>query len=208
MNVVECPDCGGKVSPRAATCPHCGCPARYFTNCDVPDELQVGDRLTFGSYKGEQLQWRVLDIHDGIAYIVTTKAQACCSFNKDTGKGNSWPESDLRLWLNEDFKLAAFNEAEIKRIQGEVGCLSIEEARKYFHSNEDRMAYPSDWAKQDMVHVGAIGTCTCWLRSPGNNACFAAGVSVDGSVYADGYFVGSVDIAVRPALRLILEGTE
>lgn len=30
MALVKCPDCGKMVSPRAASCPDCGCPAEYF----------------------------------------------------------------------------------------------------------------------------------------------------------------------------------
>ena len=30
MTLINCPDCGRKISPRANFCPHCGCPAQYF----------------------------------------------------------------------------------------------------------------------------------------------------------------------------------
>lgn len=30
MSIIACPECGGKVSDKASTCPHCGCPSSEF----------------------------------------------------------------------------------------------------------------------------------------------------------------------------------
>ena len=34
MSLISCPDCNNKISPRADSCPLCGCPARFFSDSD------------------------------------------------------------------------------------------------------------------------------------------------------------------------------
>ena len=36
MNLIHCPDCDKKISPRANFCPHCGCPSQYFGSVSTP----------------------------------------------------------------------------------------------------------------------------------------------------------------------------
>ena len=67
------------------------------------------DVVAFGSYmqsehvedgKTAALSWRLLDIQDGRATLVTDKVIDGLSFNLSDTDGNDWAGSNLRSWLN------------------------------------------------------------------------------------------------------------
>ena len=38
MTLINCPECGGKVSDKAESCPHCGLPSMYFLSKSNPNQ--------------------------------------------------------------------------------------------------------------------------------------------------------------------------
>ena len=44
--------------------------------------LGIGNRLTFGKWGGEDIEWRLLDIKDGKVLLITEKAIDCQQYNK------------------------------------------------------------------------------------------------------------------------------
>ncbi len=129
-------------------------------------DTQVGDYVEFGCYprgkdgEVEPLCWRVLDVQDGVALMITEEAIDCRLYNdKDKSQergGNAWEFSDLRSWLNGEFLDTAFDRKERRRIavshninadnpiwktnggnrtDDRIFCLSIDEAEKYFEQN-------------------------------------------------------------------------
>ena len=87
-----------------------------------------------------------------------------------------------------------------------VFLLSIGEAERLFTNDEDRRAFPTEYAIAQDVYVDRdLGTVWWWLRSPGYNSGCAAEVYAVGSL---DYNDGSVDYyryAVRPAFRIKIE---
>ena len=93
-----------------------------------------------------------------------------------------------------------------KDTEDHVFLLSLGEAEKYFEDDEDRRAFPTEYAIARNVWVREkTGTVWWWLRSPGPNSCYAAGVDPDGSLGDCGHYVDRNWHAARPALRLIIE---
>lgn len=145
--------------------------------------LKVGDPYTFGPY-----QWRVLEVQDSKALLITEDIIYIEKFYL------------LQDWLNNGF-LSGFplwmtrrNKAIIRAaIDGEIFLLSADEARKYFGSNDDRVAkYKGEerwW----------------WLRSPGVSEHYATTVNIDGIVNIRGNRVVNGGGGVRPALWLNLQ---
>ena len=88
-----------------------------------------------------------------------------------------------------------------------VFLLSIDEAERYFPSDDARKCQPTAYtayAVEDEEYIDS-GNCLWWLRSPGSYQNYAAGVYFDGSVgYVSGT-VGNDDFCVRPALWVNLE---
>jgi len=164
---------------------------------------QIGAVIQFGGY-----DWRVLDVQDNRALIITKDVIEKRPYN---GKSEevTWETCTLREYLNGEF-LQKFTEEEQKRIaetgisnpnnpqngtdggndtNDKIFLLSIEEANRYFSSDSERMAKEAD------------GTASWWwLRSPGYYSYTAARVSVVGYVTVYGLGVFTVDGGVRPAL--------
>lgn len=170
---------------------------------------QVGDVVEFGSYEQdgdtsngkEPIEWRVLAVEGNRAYVVSQKALDAHAFNEDKDDGNDWNSSDLKKWLENDFASQAFTGDEMKEINGAPTLLSVDEAYKYFMSDNDRVCMPT----QQAVNNGAWilednGACYWWLRSPGDDSDSVLGVRHNGSVGDDGSYGGGSGIAVRPAL--------
>lgn len=170
---------------------------------------QVGDVVEFGSYEQdgntsngkEPIEWRVLAVEGNRAFVVSQKALDVHAFNADEDDVNDWNSSDLKKWLENVFASRAFTGDEMKEINGVPTLLSVDEANKYFKSDNDRICMPT----QQAVSNGAWtlddnGPCIWWLRSPGDGSYLAAGVNADGHVVSSGYHLSFLDLAVRPAL--------
>lgn len=168
---------------------------------------QVGDVVEFGSYEQdgdtsngkEPIEWRVLAVEDNRAFVVSEKALVARAFNSDSSKGNDWDSSELRAWLVGDFVSEAFSGAERRAIDGEPTLLSADEAGRYFKSRDDRVCLIT----QQAVNNGAWepesdGSCSWWLRSPGDDSSEAGWVDSGGTLASD--YVGFDGIGVRPAL--------
>ena len=193
--------------------------------------LNVGNRITFGSYEQdnklsngpEPIGWRVLEVSDGSALIVSEYALDARAYSEDY-ESVMWATCTLRRWLNGKFYDTAFNEEEKglialtkvknadnpkygtdggKDTEDRVFLLSLEEAEMYFKDDEDRRAFPTEYAiAQDAYVNDDLGTVCWWLRSPGYTSDVAAEVDTDGSLGLLGFGVRNFGLAVRPALRL------
>ena len=76
--------------------------------------------MTFGTYKGQPIEWEIYEKLTDNSYILVTKE--CVDYKKFNGTNNLWETSELRTWLNSDF-LAEFTDEEkrkIKRVTNEV----------------------------------------------------------------------------------------
>lgn len=103
--------------------------------------LNVGDTITLGSYEqdgnldngSEKLSWTVHKIKNGKALLVCDTCIAAMPYNEE-GSDNSWTNSVLRSWLNNDFYEAAFSNDEATMISESnivTGRLSDEEGHTY-----------------------------------------------------------------------------
>ena len=190
---------------------------------------KAGDYVFFGAYEQdnntangkEDIEWLVLEVKDGKALVISKYALDCKRYNTNY-TDITWEACTLRRWLNNNFINAAFS-AEEKAIiptvtvsadknpgystnpgnatQDQVFLLSITEANKYFSSDSARRGKPTDFA---VANGAASGNCWWWLRSPGYDQFYAAGVNRSGAVGKNGTGVDHYDGAVRPALWIDL----
>lgn len=145
-----------------------------------PNKLEVGNIITFGKYKQndiiEDIEWKILDIKDNKALIISDKTLDCQPYITGNQKAN-WQQSYIRRWLNNTFYLMAFSKDEqeqilpvrINEMLDESGCidcydkvllLTSEEAEKYFAYDDERLSKPTEYA----ISLGAI-TGEWWLKS-------------------------------------------
>ena len=194
---------------------------------------EVGDTFTFGVYEQdnntsngkEEIEWTVLD-KDGLSlFLISTQALDCQPYNTSY-TDVTWESCTLRKWLNESFLNAAFSAEEQAIIQStnvspdknpkydtdpdsattdKVFLLSIDEAEKYFASDDARQCQPTAYAVENGAYENGSGNCWWWLRSPGDYQGSTAYVHSDGSVGCYGGYVNYDIGCVRPALWVNLE---
>ncbi len=185
----------------------------------------IGDTIFFGNYEQDNdtsngkddIEWLVLAKEDHKLLVISVKALDCQPYNtSDTDI--TWENCSLREWMNDTFLNAAFSAEEQAIIQSvnvpadrnpeydtdpgnsttdKVFLLSIDEANKYFSSDEARICMPTNYAKRNDTSVAWI------LRSPGNSQFSRAYVSggrincYGGSIYYSSY--------IRPAMWVSIE---
>lgn len=178
-------------------------------------DVRAGDTYEFGRYPqtadgGEEpITWRVLEVRDGKALLISKKALAARPFHSDMADVN-WEHSELRSWLNYDFRSEAFADDEIDRICQSVlptekttdflFLLSDDDARAYFDNDSQRTCEGTPYAKAHGLHVAKdSGLSHWWLRSEGFLGNQAAGVHCSGMVYPGGFFVDNASMGLRPS---------
>ena len=83
----------------------------------------VWSKVKFGSYQQsasstankQDLEWRVLEVKDNVATLISEKALFSRAYDSSM-LGTSWDTSNLRKYLNDDFKNEAFSAEEQKSI--------------------------------------------------------------------------------------------
>ena len=179
-----------------------------------------------GYFKYEPIKWRVLEIDNGEALLLSDIILDVKAYYKEQ-KECTWENSSLRGWLNKEFINRAFYDREKReinitevmsannreyRINGgnhtsdKIFLLSLSEVdemqggRKYgFLDEETRSCETSDFSKDEVI----------WrLRSPGCDKFRTAAVFYFGDILSDGgaMYVQS-RCGVRPALHLNLSSS-
>jgi len=179
-----------------------------------------GDSIAFGRYEQdnipangkEEIFWRVLDIEDGKALLVSEQILEHMPYH-GSFTAITWENCQLRTWLNEDFLTSAFSPEEEKRILNlkitnednpnadygsdaggnttdRIFLLSLSEAKNHFASKDMRRASATEYAvAQGAVNLDGFGYW--WLRSPGYNNTRAVEIESNGSIDAHGLYVCS-----------------
>ena len=182
--------------------------------------ISVGDHILFGYYPQrsapgtdnfdpEPIEWRVLDIQDRNAVIISEYLLDATVYYFDMADV-TWEMSSLRKWLNGDFYEKAFSDSEKSYIQtvtnrnpdnpiygtpggndteDKVYCLSLEEAQIYFKDAKDRMTAPTEYAIKQGAAVNesskldnGMVTGWWWLRSPASSSNRAADADCYGNI--------------------------
>ena len=198
----------------------------------------VGDKIIFGTYEqdndtsngAEDIEWLVLAKESNKILVISDKVLDFQSYNEkpyyETRKAITWEQCSLRKWLNDSFLNEAFSEEERALIQSiivsvdkiskyytdKVFLLSINEAKKYFNSDEARKCAPTAYAKAQGAltsdtnkTTSGAATCWWWLRSPGDKQKNAARVDYAGSIDYSSISVSDNVGCVRPALWISIE---
>ena len=189
--------------------------------------LTVGQKdVKFGNYT-----WRVLDVQDGKALLLTEDIIEFRPYHKSCTE-ITWADSDIRAYLNSDFITNNFSDEEQQKIvetavttpdnkwfnveggedtMDKVFLLSIEEVVQYFgDSGQLENGNPdSEYFIDDEYNEGRIayneGVAEWWfLRSPGGESGRAADMSDVGTIilYGDCTNAGH---GTRPALWVSMQ---
>lgn len=173
--------------------------------------MRTGDLISFGKY-----EWRVLDIKNDSALIITEDIAELRAYHNQSGDV-TWADCELRKYLNSEF-LNNFTEEEKSKIISTAianhnnpwfdtigGCdtvdklflLSIEEVVcKYFGDSSGNLRIPNGkykywFTRQDSNNEKRVSSYLghiwwWWLRSPGRKQVKAAYVHGDGNIGIQG----------------------
>ncbi len=194
--------------------------------------LSVGDVVYLGSYEQdgntangrEPIAWQVLAVQGDQALLLSRYGLDRQLYHQ-TLQQVAWSACDLRTWLNGSFLDTAFTPMEQTVIlQNRVGAssnpqgsalpgsdtwdrvflLSVQEAEAYFVSNEARACQPTAYTKSLGAYLNPnTGACWWYLRTPGTESAFVAGVQTFGDVTYEGIEVTEPG-CVRPAIWIRL----
>lgn len=199
-------------------------PCEPITDANAQNGLShIGSLIDFGQHK-----WRILDVKNDLALIVSEFVLEKHNYHKDF-ELSSWADCTLRSYLNEEF-YNTFNDVEQfliaetyvsacdnpwfltsggKNIKDKIFLLSTKEVVKYFgDSNQLRNKNPrtkyfiDDQFNNTRKTTDINGVpCPWWLRTPGNTQYFATTVTTDGRITMSGDFVNRDNtIGIRPAM--------
>jgi hypothetical protein len=171
---------------------------------EVRLEPALGKVVEFGSFEQgdgrRPISWRVFEIKDGKALLISEKGLDARRFNPE-GRGSDWKYSELRTWLNNDFMNSAFNAAELRKIDqvdgDSVFLLSKAEVEHFFPDRNSKRCAPTKYAEKRGVEP-IDGYARWWLRAPGNGSFYASFVQAKG-LFNNSY-VYCEEIMVRPAV--------
>ncbi|MBQ5326225.1 MAG: hypothetical protein J6K80_03370, partial [Oscillospiraceae bacterium] len=180
-----------------------------------PAEKAEETALGFGSYNGQPIVWRVLDIYNENekALLVTKDIVALMAFAEGT---ETWEDSLVRQWLNNDFINEAFTDEEAAIILStdititpnaeygtsggnsttdKVFLLSEAEVNSYFIDGEARRSNYNgeleDW----------------WTITSGEDETSIIIVISEGTILTDGYMKRQEE-GVRPAMWVDISGAD
>ena len=163
--------------------------------------IKVGDNVSMGGYEQdndegngkEPIEWSVIDEKDGKLLLISNQGLDVHAFNDAESKGNQWSTSDLRSWMNDEFMLDAFSPGETDVFDGELFCLSENQAEAYFKDSWSRICTPTEYA----LSRGAKKNW--WLSTEGASKEEATCVDERG-VINHGVKVTTATTTIRPAV--------
>ena len=122
MALIECPECAGKVSSYAQSCPHCGFPMIItqapMVGSPLTDKiasLQEGEIFELGEWGSPNtktaIKWIVLKRTKNLRLIISKDCVDFLQYHFEQGE-ICWENSSLHKWLNGEFYEVAFNDDE------------------------------------------------------------------------------------------------
>ena len=183
-------------------------------------DLDIGDYVYLGTYGGESIRWKTLDVSGNSAMLIAANCIDCRPFNNvDTDV--TWETCSLRTWLNGKFYDTAFSNNEKSRIlqtyvtnpnppadydayggnatYDYVFVLSYDECRSFFSDDSSRRTKGTEYALSRGANGDEDGV-SWWLRTPGYSQSDFMGISKKGYLWSDGYDVNSFEMGVRPVI--------
>lgn len=181
--------------------------------------VSIGDTFFYGSYEQdgieqdgiEPIQWTVLGTDGDNILLISNYVLETRTFNTEVC---DWSACSLRAWMNSEFFNAAFSEKEKENIQKMITsdvttdfvfCLSADEARKFFSSDEARAAELAQAVCMGRYIPSYEDPGCWWTRSAGYDRGIIV-VNSKGDIYGSGRWLDEWNdgdnVGVRPAIVL------
>ena len=183
--------------------------AAYAERCETLLAHVPGSVVSFGSFEGKPICWRVVDQRGKLRLLLAEDVVTRRCYHRTTLEDATWSDCSLRQWLNRDFLETAFTPSErLKIVPNKLK--NLRNRKFYTQGGPDTM---------DRVHVPGVeeierylpdqaqraGKGWWWLRCPGSNLFSAVAVYEDGSIYENGIHIDYEGGGVRPAVWVLLK---
>lgn len=188
------------------------------------------DENTYHYFKFEPIKWRVMDVTNTSASLISDVALDTQKYNQEA-RDVSWNTSSLRSWLNgydgsknqsktdyrsHNFLDTAFESNEknilISTKNDKVTILSEDDLKNntgYGFSNKDRRTCKASAYAQAMgAHLDSFGVCNWWTSANGNSNLTTKYIQQSGEIYTKGYSVAYAGNSVRVAVTIDLTHTD
>lgn len=171
-------------------------------------------------FDAQPIEWLVVAEEADRELLLAADTLEAMPYNKQNVE-STWETCGVRAWLNGEFLEGAFTEDERQRIvtvendnadnkgyrtnggastQDVVFVLAMDQAKKLFETDDDRLCRPSRHAEATGGWTNEMGYTRWWLRAPGFMQNMAAYVDTNGEIMPAGIFVDNAGITVRPAM--------
>jgi len=181
----------------------------YIEKCETLLGYMPGCTVTFGSFEGKPIRWRVVDQRGKMRLLLAEEIVTRRHYHRTTLEDATWSDCSLRKWLNKDFLESAFTPAERMRIVPNR-ISNLRNRKFYTQGGPDTM---------DRVHIPGVeeierympepssraGSAWWWLRCPGSNLFSTVAVYDDGTIYENGIHIDYEGGGVRPAVWVLLK---
>lgn len=192
------------------------------------DSLHAGDIIWMGSIP---MPWVVLDKKDGKALVISKFIIDCQAYHNIFYKVH-WNDCSAYKWLNREYAPRYFTDEEQQRIhpvyisktddalymeetentvKNSLFFLSMEEAGKYFRTQDQRRARISAFGKRKIMWASFDVYAHWWLRTYSKDPVGASHVKLDGemtvhggTILSNGYDEFYDHFGVRPAMYINL----
>ena len=167
--------------------------AAYAEKCETLLAYMPGCTVTFGSFEGKPIRWRIVDQRGKMRLLLAEAVVTRRCYHRTTLEDATWSDCSLRKWLNKDFLEAALRNRKFYTQGGpdtmdRVHVPGVEEIERYMPDPADRAG--SEW---------------WWLRCPGSNLFSTVAVYDDGTIYENGIHIDYEGGGVRPAVWVLLK---
>lgn len=194
------------------------------------DKVKVGDIIWLGTVP---MPWLVIEKKEGKIQVISKYAFDCMAYNNTFYK-KRWEDCALGKWLNGEFFEAFFGEFEKEFIRDiyideqdvlhtekpenskghKLFCLSVDEAKRFFRTSEERRARVTLQGKRRILWQSFDVYAHWWLRTPSVDVGSSGETHVrydgeiamhGGTIISNGYDEFYDHYGVRPAMYLDLE---
>lgn len=167
----------------------------------------VGNTVTFGTYNGKPISWRVCDANGRMRMLIAEDVVLEKPYN-DLRVDVYWQTTTLRKWLNREFIQEAFTKEERMQL---IATRRSNEPNEQFSTNAGLPTMDKVFvlSKRELDQYlpekadRARGTWW-WLRTPGDNLLAVTAVDEEGTPYLHGVNINYAHGGVRPALWILL----
>ena len=181
----------------------------YVEKCETLLSHMPGCTVTFGSFEGKPILWRIVDQRGKMRLLLAEEIVTRRCYHRTTLEDATWSDCSLRRWLNKDFLESAFTPLERMKIVPNK-LRNLRNRKFYTQGGPDTM---------DRVHIPGVeeierympeqssraGSEWWWLRCPGSNLFSTVAVYDDGSIYENGIHIDYEGGGVRPAVWVLLK---